>query len=192
MDTRILPPDRDRSAFGGSRKSRCQRSSVARSNSGRERSTRRADEVRRLFFEEGELRTARLRETTHRSFSERRGGGERRRPLWALGETPVSMARAGKSSFRGGLPKSVLDAEMNASSRRSSSPPSSGSRGSIRSRPRRKFSTRTSRSRSRRPRSSSRESGASRRPPSSARGWATATGFSAWLAIRCRAISTSR
>ena len=76
----------------------------------------RADEVRRLFFEKGELRTATSSRETQRigSFLKRRGRITEDDLSWALGEIArQSGSRLGKTLVREGLlPKSVIDAEM--------------------------------------------------------------------------------
>ena len=76
----------------------------------------RDDEVRRLFFEKGELRTATSSRETQRigSFLKRRGRITEDDLSWALGEIArQSGSRLGKTLVREGLlPKSVIDAEM--------------------------------------------------------------------------------
>jgi len=76
----------------------------------------RSGEVRRLFFEKGELKTATSSRETQKigSFLKRRGRISEEDLAWALGE----IARQGRSRFgqalveRGLLPKSAIDSEM--------------------------------------------------------------------------------
>jgi curved DNA-binding protein CbpA len=76
----------------------------------------RGDEVRRLFFEKGELRTATSSRETQRigSFLKRRGRITEEDLSWALGEIArQSGSRLGKTLVSEGLlPKAVIDAEM--------------------------------------------------------------------------------
>lgn len=76
----------------------------------------RSGEVRRLFFEKGELKTATSSRETQKigSFLKRRGRISEEDLAWALGE----IARQGRARFgqalveRGLLPKSAIDSEM--------------------------------------------------------------------------------
>ncbi|MDQ5857774.1 MAG: DUF4388 domain-containing protein [Acidobacteriota bacterium] len=76
----------------------------------------RAEEVRRLFFEKGELRTATSSREAQRigAFLKRRGRITEEDLSWALGEIArQSGSRLGKTLVRQGLlEKSVIDAEM--------------------------------------------------------------------------------